>query len=50
MTTKWTIPKWMRNKAAKSLAEGQYQPRTIRPKKGKGSYNRKDVGNAKEEV
>ena len=31
-----------RNAAAKSLSQGQFQQQIVKPKKGKGSYNRKD--------
>ena len=32
-----------RNPVAKSLADKQYQPKVVKPKKGKGSYTRKGV-------
>ena len=32
-----------RNKIAKDLFTKKYKPRIINPKKGKGSYNRKNI-------
>lgn len=32
-----------RNPVAKSLSEGKYKPKVVKPKKGKGSYTRKGI-------
>ena len=40
MGTKFKIN---RNKMAKDLFTKKYKPRIIKPKKGKGSYNRKKI-------
>jgi len=32
-----------RNPVAKSLSEGKYKPKVVKPKKGKGSYTRKGM-------
>ncbi len=39
MVIKYKIKK---NKIAKDLFTSKYKPRVVKPKKGKGSYNRKN--------